>query len=164
MISPLDHPWITEPEFHPVHQDLIRVAMKSALAMLESEDPPAWIVTLDESGMWYGAHTRVVIDEYTTMDVEGNPVDAPVSTLLSDQQSDSLLYVLNGLTPQLITDVENFVLDGTWCLVAVMNGATRWCAFSQFCFQGMDSAKLALPGPRIANLLKSFYRGIANPN
>lgn len=92
------------------------------------------------------------------MAVEGNPVESPVSTLLTDAQTDSLLAVLAGLTPQMLTDVEHFVLDGTWCLVAVMNVASGWCAFSQFNCAGMDADKLTLPGPRIATLLQSFYR------
>mgnify|MGYP001301894541 CR=1 FL=1 len=160
MLTPLDHPWIADAEFDPEYRDSIRVAMKSALAMLESDDPPTWIVTLDESAMWYRARTRIVVADHATMDVEGNPVESPVSTLLTDEQTDSLLSVLDGLSPQSVTDVEHFVLDGTSCLVAVMNGAENWCAFSQFNCAGMDADKLTLPGPRIANLLQSFYRAL----
>jgi hypothetical protein len=160
MPTPLDHPWIADTQFEPAYCDSIRVAMKSALAMLESDDPPAWIVTLDESAMWYRARTRIVMAEHTTMDVEGKPVDAPVSTLINDQQADLLLSVLNGITPESVSDVDHSVLDGTWCLVAVMNGSAGWCAFSQFNCAAMDATKLSLPGPRIAHLLKSFYRGL----
>lgn len=160
MLTPLDHPWIADTDFESAYRDSIRVAMKSALAMLESADPPAWIVTLDESAMWYRARTRIVVAEHTTMDVEGNPVDAPLSTLLTDQQSDSLLSVLSGLNPESVSDVEHFVLDGTSCLVAIMNGAAGWCAFSQFNCAGMDANKPSLPGPRIAHLLQSYYRAL----
>jgi len=108
--------------------------------------------------MWYRARTRIVVAEHVTMDVEGNPVEAPVTTLLTDRQSDTLLSVLSRLAPAALTDVEHFVLDGTCCLVAVMNGPARWCAFSEFSTAGMEAEKLALPGPRIASLLRSFYR------
>src|SRR6476646_7635418 len=90
MLSPLDHPWIADTDFEPDYRESIRVAMKSVLAMLESDNPPAWIVTLDESAMWYRTRTRIVLDEHTTMDIEGNPVNTPVSTLLTDEQNELL--------------------------------------------------------------------------
>jgi hypothetical protein len=154
-------PWIADTDLDLEYRDLIRVAMKSALAMLESDDPPDWIVTLDESAMWYRARTRIVVAEHTTMDVEGNPVESPVSTLLTHAQTDTLRSILRGLRPGMVADVEHSVRDGTWCLVAVMNGASGWCAFSQFNCAGMDAQKLTLPGPRIATLLQSFYRQLA---
>jgi len=80
---------------------------------------------------------------------------------LTDAQTDALRSILRGLSPEMVADVEHFVLDGTWCMVAVMNGRSGWCAFSQFNRAGMDAQKLTLPGPRIATLLQSFYRQLA---
>ncbi|TWU50736.1 hypothetical protein Poly51_40290 [Rubripirellula tenax] len=160
MPTPLDHPWIAESDFEPEYRDSIRVAMKSTQAMLDSDAPPNWIVTLDESAMWYRSRTRIVVDVDVTMDVEGNPVDSPVSTLLTDAQTESLVSALQNVTPDTLIDVEHFVLDGTWCVVTVANGTDGWCGFSQFNCAGMDAAQLALPGPKIATLLQSFYRGL----
>ena len=160
MTSPLDHPWIAESDFEPEYRDSIRVAMKSTQAMLDSDAPPNWIITLDESAMWNRARTRIVVDGDATMDVEGNPFDSPVSTLLTASQTASLLAALSDITPDTLVDVEHLVLDGTWCVVAVANGVDRWCAFSQFNCAGMDTAQLALPGPHIATLLQSFYRSL----
>ncbi|TWU48701.1 hypothetical protein Poly51_46020 [Rubripirellula tenax] len=160
MPTPLEHPWIAESDFEPEYRDSIRVAMKSTQAMLDSHTPPNWIITLDESAMWYRARTRIVVDGDATMDVEGNPVDSPVSTLLTDSQTASLLAALSDITPATLVDVEHFVLDGTWCVVTVANGVDGWCAFSQFNCAGMDAAQLALPGPHIATLVQSFYRSL----
>ena len=67
---------------------------------------------------------------------------------------------MSDVTPDTLLDVEHLVLDGTWCVVTVANGVDQWCAFSQFNCAGMDTAQLALPGPRIATLLQSFYRSL----
>lgn len=160
MTSPLNHPWITDPIFDSRDRDSIRVAMKNALAMLEGDNPPQWIITLDECAMWYQARTRVVVAEHATIDVEGDAHDGPVTTLLTDEQRDDLLAVLSSCSPDRIVDVENDVLDGTLCAVAVMNGQVPWCAFSRFNSDGMNDRQLALPGPRIATLLRSFYRSL----
>lgn len=156
MPTPLDHPWINDSEFAPEYRDSIRVAMKSAEAMLESESPPAWILYLDQCAMWYRARVRIVISEYATMDIEGNPVDTPVSTLLSDEQTVQLLSELKSLKPDTLTDVESFVLDATWCVLSVINGSDGWCAFSEFAWSGTGQNDRARPGPKIAEQLHSL--------
>ncbi len=134
--------------------------MKSAAAMLTDTPPPHWIVTLDESSMDFEAHTRVVVSDIATLDIEGDAHDGPATTLLSDSQTDELLSVLATATVDSVSDVHRDVLDGVLCVATVIHGS-GWCAFSQFNSAGMDSQHLSLDGPRLATLLRSFYQSLS---
>ena len=134
--------------------------MKSAAAMLADNPPPQWIVTLDESSMDFEAHTRVVVSDIATLDIEGDAHDGPATTLLSGSQTDDLLSLLATTTADSIGDVHRDVLDGVLCVVSVIHGS-GWCAFSEFNSAGMGDKHLSLDGPRLAMQLRSFYRTLS---
>jgi hypothetical protein len=162
MSTPLDHPWLTEPHHSDWHNKTIRVAMKSAIAMLADSPPPRWIVTLDETSMHFEAHTRVVVSDVATIDVEGDAHDGPVSSVLTESQTDVLVDALSATTQVLVVDVDHDVLDGVLCVLTVINGSAGWCAFSQFNSAGMNDAQLGLTGPRMATIVRSFYQSLSH--
>ena len=160
MLTPFDHPWLSESHHLDWHTKTIRLAMKSAAAMLADNPPPRWIVTLDESSMNFEAHTRVIISDVATLDIEGDAHDGPATTLLSDSQTDDLLSMLATTTVDSVSDVHRDVLDGVLCVATVIHGS-GWRAFSQFNSAGMDDQHLSLHGPRLAMLLRSFYQSLS---
>jgi hypothetical protein len=170
MRTPLDHPWLADVELDAEYRDSIRVAMKSVVAMLESTNPPEWIVVIDQCYNWFGgftARTRVVVDEYVTLDVEGDRLAAPITTLLSDSEANSLLAVLKRTTADSLANAtESLSLEGSDFAVMVANGMHHWCEFSEFRHGGMplgNSDEIS-PGRKIKNEIYSFRASIEAEN
>jgi len=150
MRTPLDHPWLARPSvegriggFRSDHRDAIRTEMKSVVAMLESANPPEWIIVIDQCHDWFSgyftARTRVVIDQHATLDAEGHRIEAPLTTLLSDSEKLELLSVLNGITPESLANlIENRALEGSDFAIMVANGSSSWCEFTEFRAGGMS--------------------------
>jgi hypothetical protein len=160
-LTPLDHPWLNDADTLPSHRDSVRVAMKNAMAMLEHADPPDWILVLDVWGLFHHSRTRIVLADDATIDFEAHVGEPPLTTVLTERQTQKINDVLAGCTPDSIFDLNNPFLDGSPCVVAVINGRQRWCRFAEFNLDGLSDDDLRCCGPALATCLRTLAATIA---
>ncbi|MGD9127152.1 MAG: hypothetical protein PVH19_07205 [Planctomycetia bacterium] len=130
--------------------------MKNAVAMVENDFPPDWIIILDELGRFFYSRTRVVVAEDTTIDFEPDIGDSPSTTILTDEPSRQLDEILAHIEPDTNLDASNNVIDGSPCAVAIINGKSKWVSFGEFNLAGMPSDELLKLGPQIAMFLRAL--------
>lgn len=152
------HPWLVQTGFGDWLKRTIGDSMQSVAAMLASELPPNWIVTLSVVGFDYHSHTQLTVSGSSTISILGDAHDGPLVCDLSAAQHRNLLAALTDCSSSNVCDIENQVLDGFLCVVAVVNGTDNWCAFSEFNGSGLDAHQSSAAGPRIATLIESFHR------
>lgn len=163
MLTPLDHPCLGDPDVQPRHRDKIRIGMKSAQAMLDEPNPPAWIILLNEWTLWWHRQTRVVVSEDATIDFEFEGIDTAssrITSLLTDDQFAELSAILSDCARETIHDIEIEVIDGVPCALAVINGQQDWCRFAEFNLCGMSDDNLQKKGPVIVSCLRAIADSI----
>jgi hypothetical protein len=164
MASTLDHPWFSDPDMSEGCRSL-REDLKSVEQMLNGDDPPTWVIILDQFVRFWRSRTRIVIHDDATIDFEG---ELPAkSRHLSENERVRLVDLLGRATPDTIASLKNTVIDGHQCGLTVVHGSPRWLAFADFNLCGIpatesDSIALRLTNEIIADLGVWQYTSIDN--